>query len=154
VSKSLGPDLRVAVLASDAATHARVEGRQTLGIRWVSHVLQRLVVTLWSDPATTKVLARAAKTYSQRRQALMAALAKRGIEAHGASGFNVWIPVAEESAVVQTLLSRGWAVKAGERYRIASPPAIRVTTAALEDAGDFADALAQALAPTRRATTA
>jgi DNA-binding transcriptional MocR family regulator len=154
VSKSLGPDLRVAVLASDAATHARVEGRQTLGIRWVSHVLQRLVVTLWRDAATTKLLARAATTYGKRRQALVAALAKRGIEAHGASGLNVWIPVAEESAVVQTLLARGWAVKAGERYRIASPPAIRVTTAALENAEAFAEDLAQAMAPRRRATTA
>ena len=31
------------------------------------------------------------------------------------------------ASVVQALLQRGWAVKAGERYRIATPPAIRVT---------------------------
>lgn len=149
VSKSLGPDLRVALLASDARTHARVEGRQTLGIRWVSHILQRLVVALWRDRAPL----RAQRAYTERRDALLRALRSRGIEAHGASGMNVWIPVAEESGTVQALLGRGWAVNAGERYRIASSPAIRVTIAALEprDAARFADDLAAVMAPRRRA---
>ncbi|MDP9361772.1 MAG: hypothetical protein M3P29_10000 [Acidobacteriota bacterium] len=42
---------------------------------------------------------------------------------------------------MQALFQRGWAVAAGERYRIRTPPAIRVTVASL-DAGDtpaFAD---------------
>jgi DNA-binding transcriptional MocR family regulator len=143
VSKSLGPDLRVALLAADAQTHARVEGRQSLGVRWVSHILQRLVIALWSHRAP----ARAGRVYAERRTALLRELAARGITAHGASGLNVWIPVAEESATVQALLHAGWAVKAGERYRIASPPAIRVTIASLtpRDAARFADTLAVAL---------
>lgn len=147
VSKSLGPDLRVALLAADARTHARVEGRQTLGIRWVSHILQRLVVALWRDRAP----ARAQKAYTQRRESLLAELRERGIEGHGASGLNVWIPVVEESGVVQALLQRGWAVNAGERYRIRSGTAIRVTIAELEDAAKFASDLAEVLAPGRRA---
>jgi len=152
VSKFLGPDLRVALLASDAQTHARVEGRQTLGIRWVSHILQRLVVALWRD----RGLQRAGRVYTERRQALLGALAERGIRAHGASGLNVWIPVAEESATVQALLHAGWAVKAGERYRIASPSAIRVTISTLDkrDAIRFADALANVIAPAKRASGA
>lgn len=150
VSKSLGPDLRVALLASDERTHARVEGRQSLGIRWVSHVLQQLVVAVWRDRAP----ARAGRIYTERRNALLDALGERGIEARGISGLNVWIPVAEEAATVQALLQKGWAVRAGERYRIASPPAIRVTTAALDrcDANRFADALSEVLRPGRRAS--
>jgi DNA-binding transcriptional MocR family regulator len=152
VSKSLGPDLRVALLAADGQTHARVEGRQTLGVRWVSHILQRIVVSLWRDRAA----ARAGRIYSDRRNALLRELHARGIEAHGASGLNVWIPVSEESATVQALLHAGWAVKAGERYRIASPPAIRVTIASLEppDAARFAEDLAAVITPTRRASGA
>lgn len=152
VSKSLGPDLRVALLASDPRTHARVEGRQTLGIRWVSHILQRLVAALWRD----RTPARAGRIYADRRTALLRALADRGIRAHGASGLNVWIPVSEESATVQALLQMGWAVKAGERYRIASAPAIRVTIATLEprDAVRFADDLARVITPPRRASGA
>jgi len=152
VSKSLGPDLRVALLAADAQTHARVEGRQTLGVRWVSHILQRLVVSLWRDRAA----ARAGRVYTERRNALLRELRSRGIAAHGASGLNVWIPVSEESATVQALLQAGWAAKAGERYRIASPPAIRVTIASLEpaDAARFAEDLANVITPRRRASGA
>jgi DNA-binding transcriptional MocR family regulator len=152
MSKSLGPDLRLAIVAGDAQTIARVEGRQTLGIRWVSHILQRLVVALWRDKRVQKQLARAERTYAQRRDALLDALRARGIEAQGTSGLNVWIPLPEESAVVQELFQRGWAVAAGERYRIATPPAIRVTVASLDagDASAFADDLAEVLRPAQR----
>jgi DNA-binding transcriptional MocR family regulator len=147
VSKSLGPDLRLALMASDARTHARVEGRQTLGIRWVSHILQRVVVAVWRD----RTPSRARRAYAERREALLRALRERGIAAHGVSGLNVWIPVAEESATVQALVQRGWAVNAGERYRIRSAPAIRVTVAELEDAEQFASDLAAVMLPAGRA---
>lgn len=152
VSKSLGPDLRVAIMAGDARTIARVEGRQTLGIRWVSHILQRLIVALWRDKNVHKQLARADRTYTQRRDALIDALRTHNITAHGSSGLNVWIPLPEESAVIQSLFQRGWAVAAGERYRMKTGPAIRVTTASLDDADahKFADDLAQVLRPSQR----
>ena len=152
VSKSLGPDLRLAILSGDARTIARVEGRQTLGIRWVSHILQRLVIELWRNKGVQKQLSRAERTYTQRRDALVDALRGHGIEAHGTSGLNVWIPLPEESAVVQALIQRGWAVAAGERYRIKTPPAIRVTIASLDvsDARSFADDLAEVLRPAKR----
>jgi len=152
VSKSLGPDLRVAIMAGDSRTIARVEGRQTLGIRWVSHILQRLVVALWLNNQVHKQLARAQRTYTQRRNALIDALLSHNIDAHGSSGLNVWIPLPEESAVIQSLFQRGWAVAAGERYRIKTPPAIRVTTASLDtqDALKFANDLAEVLRPSQR----
>ena len=151
VSKPLGPDLRLALLTGDAETIARVEGRQALGIRWVSHVLQRLVVKMSNDRAVQRQLKDAEKKYAERRNALLRELAERGIEGHGASGLNVWIPLRDESAVVQSLLARGWAVNAGERYRIASGPAIRVTIATLDpdDARKFASDLAAVMNPTR-----
>jgi len=150
VSKSLGPDLRLALLAGDAETVPRVEGRQSLGIRWVSHLLQRLVAQLWSDRNVHRLLARAAATYAARREALLGELAARGIEAHGVSGLNVWIPVPEETAAVQALLAAGWAVNPGARYRIGTPPAIRITTAALLPAHAAALAADLATALTRR----
>ena len=152
VSKSLGPDLRVATMAGDGRTISRVEGRQTLGIRWVSHILQRLVVALWRDKQVQKQLARAERTYTQRRAALVDALRAHDIDSHGASGLNVWIPLPEESAVIQSLFQRGWAVAAGERYRMKTPPAIRVTASSLDaaDANRFAKHLSEVLRPTQR----
>jgi DNA-binding transcriptional MocR family regulator len=151
VSKFLGPDLRAAFVAGDAMTIARVEGRQSLGTRWVSHILQQLVLALWSDPSSGRRLARAAEIYRQRREALLAALKHRGIDARGTSGLNVWIPVREEAATVQALLDRGWAVTPGERFRLHAPAGIRVTTAAMtpQDAERFAGDLATVLAPQR-----
>jgi len=147
VSKSLGPDLRLAVVTGDATTIARLEGRRLLGAGWVSHVLQRLVVRLWTDPSTPQLLETAACTYSRRRQALLDALRERGIAAHGRSGINVWIPVANEAGTVGALLEAGWGVLAGERFRIRSDRGIRVSTGRLlcEDARSFASDLAQAL---------
>jgi DNA-binding transcriptional MocR family regulator len=120
------------MLTGDPETVARVEGRQMLGSGWVSHILQRLVLELRKDPEVQALLERAAETYDARRTAFVDALRADGIEAFGRSGFNVWIPVAEEEPVLRGLLQRGWAVRGGEAYRVATPPGIRVTTATLE----------------------
>jgi DNA-binding transcriptional MocR family regulator len=131
VSTSLGPDLRVAVLAGDAATVARVRGRQAVGAGWVSHILQGLVAGLWGDPSCEARLRRAADAYAERRRRLLEALATHGVTGTGRSGLNVWVPVREEAATVAHLAARGWAVRAGERYRMKSPPAIRITVSTL-----------------------
>jgi DNA-binding transcriptional MocR family regulator len=147
VSKSLGPDLRLAVLTGSPSTIARVQGRQLVGTGWVSHVLQRVVADLWADSGVQDRLREAARTYAARREALVVELGRRGIEAHGRSGFNVWVPVPAEVPVVAALAERGWAVREGERYRLRSGPAIRVTISTLlpEEAASFAADLSAVL---------
>lgn len=155
VAKSLGPDLRLAVMTGDRTTLDRVEGRLRLSTGWVSHLLQSLVVELWSDPKTHEQIEKAGARYTHRREALIEALAGHGIGATGRSGLNVWIPVAEEDATVAGLLSAGWAAAGGARFRIRSAPALRVTIARLDppDARAFADDLALVLQRSGRATT-
>jgi DNA-binding transcriptional MocR family regulator len=147
VAKALGPDLRTAVLAGDEDTVARVLGRQRLGTGWVSHLLQRLTAATWMQARADGTFLRARATYAERREALLEALRSHGIEARGRTGINVWIPVVEEVPVVQGLLARGWAVQAGEPFRIASEPAVRVTVAELPAAraGALATDLAEVL---------
>lgn len=156
VSKSLGPDLRLAFLAGHPATLARVEGRQRLGSGWVSHLLQAVVADLLAARRTARLLAEAAERYSERRGALIAALAALGIAAHGRSGLNVWVPVPEELRTVQRLLARGFVVRGGERYRLSSPPAVRITVARLHpsEAVRVARELGRSLAAEARSRTA
>jgi DNA-binding transcriptional MocR family regulator len=152
VSKWLGPDLRLAMLTGDAGTVARVQGRQLLGTGWVSHLLQGVTVALWSAPGGAALLELGRDTYRRRREALIGALAARGVPAHGRSGLNVWVPVVEEGAAVQWLLGAGWAVLPGERFRLRSGPGIRVTVSTLDEAEAerLAGDVAAALAPGRR----
>ena len=143
----LGPDLRLATLAAHPLTVSRIAGRQLLGPGWVSHLLQQLAATMWSDATTSGLLDRAEHRYATRRAALVAALAERGIVSLGRSGLGVWIPVDEEAAIVQALAERGWAVGAGERFRYRTAPGIRVTTTTLhpDEAERLADDIAAAI---------
>ena len=149
VSKTLGPDLRLAVVCGDRGTVARVEGRLAVGPGWVSHLLQRLTLSLWSRPGLDLLLAHAAETYRQRREGLIDALDRRGIVAQGATGFNVWVPVEAEAPVLDSLADAGYAALPGERFRIASGPGVRITCASLDpsEAGAVADAVAAAGRP-------
>jgi len=131
VSKTLGPDLRVALLAGDAVTVARIEGRQALGPGWVSYLLQETVAELWQDPATRRLLEQASAAYARRRARLIADLAAAGIAATGQTGMAVWVPVSDEVGTTSALLDRGWAVAPGERFRTASPAGIRIGIATL-----------------------
>jgi DNA-binding transcriptional MocR family regulator len=134
MSKILHPDLRLALVAGDRTTVARVEGRQALGPRWVSRILQATATELLRDPGFDSSVARARDVYTARRRALIGELERREVHAHGRSGLNVWVPVREEAPVVRGLLDAGWLVTSGERFRFATPPGIRVTTATLREA--------------------
>ncbi|WIM87941.1 aminotransferase class I/II-fold pyridoxal phosphate-dependent enzyme [Candidatus Mycobacterium wuenschmannii] len=143
-AKAYGPDLRLALLTGDERTVQRVQGRLRLGPGWISHLLQDLAVSLWTDKAAGRLVHGAEVTYTRTREALRAALADRGVQSHGRSGLNVWIPVADETVSITRLLSAGWAAAPGSRFRIGSPPGMRVTISAL--GADEIDALADALA--------
>ncbi|MFJ2093179.1 aminotransferase class I/II-fold pyridoxal phosphate-dependent enzyme [Streptomyces sp. NPDC087901] len=147
VAKAYGPDLRVAVLTGDAVTADRVSGRQRLGPGWVSRLLQRAVVHLWTTGAVDS--REVARAYARRRDALVRALEDRGVEAHGRSGMNVWVPVSDETGAVARLLHAGWAVAPGARFRMTAPQGIRITVSPLTDAdiGPLADAVAAAAGP-------
>nr|WP_043239821.1 aminotransferase class I/II-fold pyridoxal phosphate-dependent enzyme [Streptomyces violaceusniger] len=147
-AKAYGPDLRLAVLTGDPVTLDRVRGRQRLGPGWVSHLLQDAVGGLWRTGAVD--VAAVAASYDTRRAALVRALRERGIAAHGRSGMNVWVPVPDETGAVARLLASGWAVAPGARFRVASPPGVRLTVSPL--AADEIETVAAAVAAAAGAT--
>ena len=148
LNKPVSPDLRVAVAAADAEIANRLRQEQWLADGWVSSYLQRTAAAALASRSVQALLGRARQAYSRRPTELLKALAERGIEARGATGLNVWVPVPDETAAVRGLLERGWCVRAGARYRLRSPPAIRITVAQLlpEQTTPLADALRSVLA--------
>ncbi len=147
LSKAYGPDLRVAVLAGDHRTVERVHGRLRLGAGWVSRLLQDLAVGLWSDEAAERLVATAERRYADTRRRLSAALTGRDVAAHARSGLNVWVPVPDETVAITRLLRAGWAAAPGTRFRIDTPPGIRITVADLtaDEIEPLADAIAGAV---------
>ncbi|QTL05035.1 aminotransferase class I/II-fold pyridoxal phosphate-dependent enzyme [Aquabacter sp. L1I39] len=144
VSKVAGPDLRLAVVSSSRAVRRACLPLAACSARWVSSILQGCVKAVLTVPGHAQQVARARASYARRREAARAALAAEGIEARGRDGMNLWIPVADEDAVTRRLLDAGWTARPGAAFRLAAPPAIRITTSALED--DEAVAFARALA--------
>ncbi|MEU8231755.1 aminotransferase class I/II-fold pyridoxal phosphate-dependent enzyme [Actinoplanes sp. NPDC048967] len=143
-SKPYGPDLRIAVMAGDEATIARVVGRMRIGAGWVSTVLQRLLLRLWHDEETEARIAAAGADYDRRRRALREALAVRGVRARGATGINVWVNVEDETRMVTTLRDAGYAVAPGSLFRMEAPPGVRMTVSPIDD--DAIEALADQVA--------
>ncbi|UQA96867.1 aminotransferase class I/II-fold pyridoxal phosphate-dependent enzyme [Streptomyces halobius] len=144
-AKAYGPDLRLAVLTGDAVTVDRVRGRQRLGPGWISHLLQDAVAHLWRTSAVDPTAV--AGEYGRRREGLIRALAERGVRARGRSGMNVWVPVPDETGAVARLLHSGWAVAPGARFRMQSPPGVRITVSGLsqDDMEPMADAVTSAM---------
>jgi DNA-binding transcriptional MocR family regulator len=153
-SKAYGPDLRLALLAGDHRTVERVHGRLRLGPGWVSYLLQDLALSLWRDKAATRLVHKAEAVYTRNRTLLHEALTERGVTSHGRSGLNVWIPVPDETVAITRLLSAGWAAAPGTRFRIGTPPGMRITVSSLDatEVDALADAVAEALQAVGRAS--
>jgi DNA-binding transcriptional MocR family regulator len=150
VAKMLGPDLRLATVAGDRDGGLRrgaTASRHRLG-QPPAPAARRRAVAGPRHPDAHR--ARRGHLHRPPRRAARRP-ATHGIDAHGASGLNVWVPVPEEDTAIAGLLARGWAVTAGERFRLRTHPALRVTTATLEpaDARRLAADLAAAIAPAR-----
>nr|AIU93868.1 hypothetical protein LRS1606.434 [Rhodococcus sp. NS1] len=153
VSKFLGPDLRVAIVASDVDTAARLGTRLRPGANWVSHLQQRLTADLLCDPEVAAQLDTARRTYAKRREILIQALTDKEITVtRPADGLNIWIPFERDSSViVDRLADQGWLVRDGAQFAAtpSSPHnAIRVTASTItaDRARRFAATLSKILA--------
>ncbi|TDD38802.1 aminotransferase class I/II-fold pyridoxal phosphate-dependent enzyme [Saccharopolyspora elongata] len=151
VAKFLGPDMRVAVVASDRGTADRLGSRLRPGATWVSHLLQQLVANLLESDFVTRQLDHARRTYAERVDDLREELTKVGVDTpFPTDGFNVWVPVPHgSSAVVAALRDAGWSVRDGSSFQTptsTTPDGVRITASRLThtQAREFAQCLAMA----------
>lgn len=145
-SKSLGPDLRLAVLSSSTRIVEQIQSYRSFSAGWTSRVLQSAVAFLLNDEATQASMLHARTIYKQRRDGLMRALGERGIHLSGGEGLCLWIAVESEQFALVTLAARGVAVLAGKKCSVRPIKYIRVATSVLRDREEeVADAIALAV---------
>ncbi|WP_338498905.1 aminotransferase class I/II-fold pyridoxal phosphate-dependent enzyme [Streptomyces sp. SJL17-4] len=156
VSKFLGPDLRLALIAADAESATRLEARLSVGTTWVSRLLQHAAHELLVDPGVQELHERARAAYAHRSSLLIQRLHTHGIEVPDRpDGLNIWVELDVDSrSVVQALAERGWAVRPGHlfvRDPSAHQGAIRITSSTITEpkAEAFASELAAVIADLR-----
>lgn len=119
VSKFLGPDMCLAIAATDPETADRLAMRLSPGTTWVSHLLQRLAHGLLSDEDVQASIRSAGKHYANRNAAFAEKLRDRGIAAHYSDGMNLWVELPKPAQVIaDRLMRRGWLVRTGDGFSL------------------------------------
>lgn len=135
MSKTLGPDLRLAIVASDPDTSAKLRLRLNAGSQWVSHLLQDLACACLSDENYQRTLVQTQQFYTSQQQKLSLALQQQGIELAAGDGLNLWLPLQTHSQSLAFALAKaGWLVREGEVFGINAPShGLRITLSTLDD---------------------
>ncbi len=119
VSKFLGPDMCLAVAATDPETADRLAMRLSPGTTWVSHLLQRLTLAQLTDERAVAEVSAAAAHYAARNAAFAERLRVHGIDAPPSDGLSLWVPLPRPArAVAERLMRRGWLARTGDEFAL------------------------------------
>ena len=151
-SKSHGPDLRLAAMSGPSQLLGEIAHRRQLGQGWSSRLLQRVLLSLLTDPVAVAAVDHARGEYTRRRAALVSALTSLEVEVTDGDGLNLWVPVHDESAAIVRLATRGVGVTPGAPFDILAGGVdhIRVTVGLVADGHE---ALALVLAAAANTTS-
>ncbi|WP_254259423.1 aminotransferase class I/II-fold pyridoxal phosphate-dependent enzyme [Leucobacter chinensis] len=153
MSKALGPDMRIAFVASDATTAERLAARISGGITWVSHLLQRITHAMLSSSDAMQQIHEASAHYAARNAAFVAELRDAGFASPSHDGLNIWVDTgASAKAVLAALMTRGWIARDGAAFALAGDHehCLRFTVHELSDSemrrlvGDLAESSQEA----------
>ncbi|QEA29633.1 aminotransferase class I/II-fold pyridoxal phosphate-dependent enzyme [Microbacterium sp. CBA3102] len=119
VSKFLGPDMCLAIAATDAETAERLAMRLSPGTTWVSHLLQRLALTQLTDETVRTEVAAAAAHYAERNASFVERLRANGIDATESDGLSLWVELSRPArTVADRLMRRGWLARTGDDFAL------------------------------------
>lgn len=119
VSKFLGPDMCLAIAATDPETAERLAMRLSPGTTWVSHLLQRLALGLLDDPEVSTSIRAAGAHYAERNEAFAEQLRAHGIETRYVDGMNLWVELPIPARIAsERLMRRGWLARTGDGFSL------------------------------------
>ncbi|MGX8940884.1 aminotransferase class I/II-fold pyridoxal phosphate-dependent enzyme [Symbiopectobacterium sp. Eva_TO] len=132
-SKAYGPDLRLAVISGSKTRMDQLQSFRHFGVGWSSRILQGALAYLLNDTQAQHDIAHAKQVYHRRRQALVDALARRGINVPESDALCIWLPVPSERHALVTLAVRGIAVRVGVGAGVKSGEFIRLSISQLQE---------------------
>ena len=132
-SKTLGPDLRLAVLSGSASLVEQIQSYRSFSSGWTSRILQSAVAWLLKDEATQHSLEQAKQIYRQRASRFQQALAAHGKNIPDNHGLCCLMPVESEQFALITLAARNIAVAPGSKFSVRPLAAVRIATSTLQD---------------------
>lgn len=146
--RSHGLDILVGLVAADPEVLRKmwvIRGYD--GAQWTSRYLQNALAFMLTDEVSIDAVDHARRTYDQRRDALVARLAKAGIVCKSNAGTSAWVPVPDEESAWQFLAQCGYAVQRGSDLHVTGKgdPHLRISIGNYrEDVEELADRLIQA----------
>jgi GntR family transcriptional regulator/MocR family aminotransferase len=126
-SKSIAPDLRIAVVAARTRLLARIVDAKTFADGWTSRLLQRVLSGVLADTELESLLEQARLAYRERRQQAAEAVNKILIPAGGGTwcgpdGVNIWIhlpPGFDGRDAIERSAASGVRIADGEPFYLA-----------------------------------
>ncbi|WP_220443698.1 PLP-dependent aminotransferase family protein [Paracoccus luteus] len=132
-SKSLGPDLRLAVMSSTVPLIEEIQAFRLFSSGWTSRILQGAACWLLQDAQAQALLDRARRTYQDRRDALATRLRDDAIPIGPGGGLCLRAPVRSESYALVTLAARGIAVQPGSKSSFGPSHHVRIATGIMDE---------------------
>jgi len=123
-SKSMGPDLRVTLVAARPRLRGPLRDAKLMTDGWSPRIVQRALGAALEDPALGVLFDQARTAYAERREAATQAIAERlpsASVASSADGVNIWIqlpPGCDALDVMQNAAELGVLVSNGEAFYI------------------------------------
>ena len=137
VSKFLGPDMCLAIVASDPETAGRLAERLNPGATWVSHLLQRLALEQLTDADAVAAVTAAAAHYADRNRIAAAAFTAAGVPVIAGDGLSLWVPLPVPArAASEQLMRRGWLARPGDEFVLENEHAARHLRLTVHDLSD------------------
>ncbi|MBG6244715.1 GntR family transcriptional regulator [Candidatus Symbiopectobacterium sp. 'North America'] len=131
--KAYGPDLRLAVISGSKTRMDQLQSFRHFGVGWSSRILQGALAYLLNDAQAQHDITHAKQVYHRRRQALVDALARRGIHVPESDALCIWLPVPSERHALVTLAVRGIAVRVGVGAGVKNGEFIRLSISQLQE---------------------
>jgi GntR family transcriptional regulator/MocR family aminotransferase len=149
-SKSIAPDLRLAVATARDPLRSLVAEEKSFADGWTSRLTQRVLAHAFADPALDAALDAARTAYAERREAAARAIEEvlaplGGGASPGDDGLHVWVtlpPGCDSAGVLAEAAQRGYLAAPGEPFFVhpGHSRALRLNAGGGVDAAQAADA--------------